>query len=112
MSLMAFLLFRSDMDPGQWMAFGRSATGDSNDPQISSVLQVLPHPLAKTRRGLTQHDIALIQLDTPFQFGPSIRHICLADKTPTAGQMCVLAGWTDKHVEGKLSEVPLLQKSN
>ena len=89
------------MDPSQWMAFGRSATGDSTDPQISSVMQVLPHPLAKTRRGLTQYDVALIQLDAPLQFGQSVRHICVADKPPTQGQMCVVAGWTDNHVEGE-----------
>ena len=90
----------SDMDPSLWMAFGRSATGDSRNPQISEVARVLSHPLAKTRRGLTQHDVALIQLETPFQMGPSVRHICLADKTPTAGQMCVVAGWTDDQPNG------------
>ena len=84
------------MDPQQWMAFGRGASGDSKEPQISTLLQILPHPLAKKRRGLTQYDLALIQLETPFEFGGNTKHICIADKPPRAkGQMCVVAGWTD-----------------
>ena len=93
--------YSSGIDPLQWVAFGRSATNQTEEPQIKMIHQIIIHPMAKTKGGFTQHDFTLIELSSPFEFGDSIKPVCLAESAPVLGQMCVTAGWSDGTAEGK-----------
>ena len=95
------------MDPAQWVAFGGHAMGpvsgsaDSSDTtQIRQVKQIITHPLASYTDGFYQFDVALIQLSEPFQLGESVKSICVAEKTPENGQMCITAGWSFQNENG------------
>ena len=48
----------------------------------------------------SQYDIALIQLSEPFVLSGSVKPICIADKDPEHGQLCITAGWSTKSENG------------
>ena len=62
--------------------------------------QIVSHPFASKVCGFHQNDIALIELTHNLEFDELVQPICLGDKAPEQGDMCIIAGVTKKG-EGK-----------
>ena len=71
---------------------------------------ILVHPSAKLKDdGLYEYDFALIQLSDQFQLSDSIMPICIAERSPESGQLCITAGWSDVDGEGVWSVIYVLR---
>ena len=72
----------------------------SNGNQIVAINRIVSHPFATKVRGFHQNDIALIELTHNLEFDELVQPICLGDKVPEQGDMCIIAGVIKKG-EGK-----------
>ena len=64
----------------------------SNGNQIVAINRIVSHPFATKVRGFHQNDIALIELTHNLEFDELVQPICLGDKVPEQGDMCIIAG--------------------
>ena len=89
----------SDPNPAEWVAFAGHANqaqaGSSSAPQIKQVKQIV----MKTD-GSGQDTVALIRLSEPLQLSSSVKLICIAEKDPEHGQLCLTAGWSTQNANG------------
>ena len=88
----------SDLDALNWavVANGKGSNGN----QIVAINRIVSHPFATKVRGFHQNDIALIELTHNLEFDELVQPICLGDKVPEQGDMCIIAGVIKKG-EGK-----------
>ena len=86
------------MDALNWavVANGKGSNGN----QIVAINRIVSHPFATKVRGFHQNDIALIELTHNLEFDELVQPICLGDKVPEQGDMCIIAGVIKKG-EGK-----------
>jgi len=79
-----------DLDALNWavVANGKGSNGN----QIVAINRIVSHPFATKVRGFHQNDIALIELTHNLEFDELVQPICLGDKVPEQGDMCIIAG--------------------
>merc|ERR550519_2738787 len=78
-------LSQSGMAPLEWAVV---ANGD----QVVAINRIVSHPFATKVRGFHQNDIALIELTHNLEFDELVQPICLGEKVPEQGDMCIIAG--------------------
>ena len=85
------------------MAGPPSATSP-DETQIAAVNRIVSHPFATRVRGFNQNDIALIELTHNLDFDESVQPICLSDKVPQSGDLCIIAGWISNQEQGNFKK--------
>lgn len=94
-------LAQSGFDALNWAAVAGPPSATSPDEtQIAAVNRIVSHPFATRVRGFNQNDIALIELTHNLDFDESVQPICLSDKVPQSGDLCIIAGWISNQEQG------------
>lgn len=83
----------SGFEPSDWAAIAGAKSLNDPDRQVQAVNRIVSHPFATKVRGFHQNDIALIELYQNLDFDELVQPICLGDKLPEQGDMCIIAGW-------------------